>query len=98
LSIYWRAGAVRRSALGRLEKASVRAYVDRGLVAEGLNLLVGSPKLGRSWLCLVLAVAVASGGVALGRCGATSTYLEVCADVLGSSELSASLRSCDERA
>ena len=35
------------------------------LVAEGLNLLVGSPKLGKSWLCLGLAVA--SGGVALGK-------------------------------
>jgi hypothetical protein len=38
-----------------------------GLVAEGLNLLVGAPKLGKSWLCLGLAVAVASGGVALGK-------------------------------
>lgn len=38
-----------------------------GLVAEGLNLLVGSPKLGKSWLCLGLAVAVASGGRALGK-------------------------------
>lgn len=38
-----------------------------GLVAEGLNLLVGSPKLGKSWLCLGLGVAVASGGHALGR-------------------------------
>lgn len=38
-----------------------------GLVAEGLNLLVGAPKLGKSWLCLGLAVAVASGGMALGK-------------------------------
>jgi hypothetical protein len=38
-----------------------------GLVAEGLNLLVGSPKLGKSWLCLGLAVAVSSGGRALGK-------------------------------
>ena len=38
-----------------------------GLVAEGLNLLVGSPKLGKSWLCLGLAIAVASGGKALGK-------------------------------
>jgi hypothetical protein len=37
-----------------------------GLIAEGLNLLAGSPKLGKSWLCLGLAVAVASGGKALG--------------------------------
>lgn len=38
-----------------------------GLVAEGLNILVGAPKLGKSWLCLGLAVAVASGGQALGK-------------------------------
>ena len=38
-----------------------------GLVAEGLTLLVGAPKLGKSWLCLGLAVAVAGGGRALGR-------------------------------
>lgn len=38
-----------------------------GLIAEGLNLLVGAPKFGKSWLCLNLAVAVASGGKALGK-------------------------------
>lgn len=38
-----------------------------GLVAEGLNLLVGSPKLGKSWLCLGLAVSIAAGGRALGK-------------------------------
>lgn len=38
-----------------------------GLVAEGLNLLVGSPKLGKSWLVLGLGVSIASGGVALGK-------------------------------
>lgn len=38
-----------------------------GLVAEGLNLLVGSPKLGKSWLVLGLGVAIASGGRALGK-------------------------------
>lgn len=37
-----------------------------GLLAEGLNLLAGSPKLGKSWLALGLAVAVAAGGRALG--------------------------------
>jgi hypothetical protein len=37
-----------------------------GLVAEGLNLLCGKPKLGKSWLALLFALAVASGGVALG--------------------------------
>jgi hypothetical protein len=38
-----------------------------GLVAEGLNLLVGSPKLGKSWLVLGLGISVASGGMALGK-------------------------------
>lgn len=38
-----------------------------GLIAEGLNLLVGAPKLGKSWICLNLAIAVASGGKALGK-------------------------------
>ena len=38
-----------------------------GLIPEGLTLLVGSPKLGKSWMCLGLALAVASGGRALGK-------------------------------
>jgi hypothetical protein len=37
------------------------------LIAEGANLLVGSPKLGKSWLALNLGVAIACGGRALGR-------------------------------
>lgn len=38
-----------------------------GLFPEGLTLLVGAPKLGKSWLALGVALAVASGGYALGR-------------------------------
>lgn len=38
-----------------------------GIVAEGLNLVAGAPKCGKSWLGLGLGVAVASGGKALGR-------------------------------
>lgn len=38
-----------------------------GLICEGLNLLVGSPKLGKSWLCLGLGVAIASGNKALDK-------------------------------
>lgn len=37
------------------------------LLCEGLNVVVSPPKVGKSWLALGLAVAVASGGVALGR-------------------------------
>lgn len=38
-----------------------------GILAEGLNLFVGAPKLGKSWAALNIAVAVASGGRALGQ-------------------------------
>src|SRR5215203_351091 len=41
-------------------------WVVRGLLSEGVTLLAGKPKLGKSWLALGLGVAVASGGVALG--------------------------------
>jgi AAA domain len=42
-------------------------YAVPGIIPEGLTLLVGPPKAGKSWLSLSLAIAVASGGVALGR-------------------------------
>ena len=41
-------------------------WVVPGLLPEGVTLLAGKPKLGKSWLALGVAVAVASGGVALG--------------------------------
>lgn len=37
-----------------------------GIIAEGLTLLAGPPKVGKSWLSLGTAVAVAGGGKALG--------------------------------
>ncbi|WP_053057662.1 AAA family ATPase [Rubrobacter aplysinae] len=37
-----------------------------GLLPEGVTILAGKPKLGKSWLSLNLALAVASGGLALG--------------------------------
>ena len=37
-----------------------------GILPEGLAVLAGKPKLGKSWLALQLALAVASGGSALG--------------------------------
>jgi hypothetical protein len=42
-----------------------RFAVD-GLIPEGLTFMCGAPKLGKSWLALGLALAVASGGKALG--------------------------------
>jgi RecA-family ATPase len=38
-----------------------------GIIAEGLNLLAGAPKAGKSWAALGLGLAVASGGRAFGR-------------------------------
>lgn len=43
------------------------AWTVPGLVPEGMTLLVGPPKVGKSWLTLDLALAVASGGRALGQ-------------------------------
>src|SRR5215218_2859436 len=42
-------------------------YAVPGVLAEGLNLLAGAPKLGKSWLALNVAAAVADGGTALNR-------------------------------
>lgn len=50
-----------------------------GLLAEGLNLLAGSPKLGKSWLALGLAISVASGGMALGKIRVDQGDVLVCA-------------------
>ncbi|KXK06600.1 MAG: hypothetical protein UZ17_ACD001000405 [Acidobacteria bacterium OLB17] len=41
-------------------------YAVDGLLPEGVTVLVGKPKLGKSWLTIGIAVAVASGGKALG--------------------------------
>ena len=41
-------------------------YAVEGLVPEGLSLLVGAPKVGKSWAALDLGLAVASGRPALG--------------------------------
>lgn len=42
-------------------------FAVAGIVAEGLTLLAGKPKLGKSWLALNLALTIAAGGVALGN-------------------------------
>lgn len=44
-------------------------FVAPGYLAEGLTLLAGRPKLGKSWLMLDMAIAVAAAGESLGvRC------------------------------
>lgn len=42
-------------------------YIVPGLIAEGLTLFGGKPKLGKSWFLLGTAIAVAMGGYALGN-------------------------------
>jgi AAA domain len=42
------------------------AYAVPGLIPEGSVLLVGAPKIGKSWLVLAVALAAAEGGRALG--------------------------------
>lgn len=42
------------------------SFAVEGLISEGLTILAGSPKVGKSWLALDIALAVACGGRALG--------------------------------
>src|SRR5215216_6264751 len=48
-----------------LELPPIRWSVP-GLVPEGVTLLAGKPKLGKSWMALGIGIAVSTGGVALG--------------------------------
>lgn len=41
-------------------------YAVEGYIAEGLSLLAGKPKIGKSWMALDFAMAIAKGDVALG--------------------------------
>lgn len=42
-------------------------WVVPDVIPEGMSLLIGGPKIGKSWLSLSIALAVASGGCALGH-------------------------------
>lgn len=61
----WRRG-VAASALMEKIFQPVRFVVDK-YVAEGLTLLAGAPKLGKSWMALAWALGVASGAAVMGR-------------------------------
>ena len=52
--------------LDRQDFPPLRYHVD-GILPEGLTVLAGAPKVGKSWFVLGCALAVASGGTALGR-------------------------------
>jgi AAA domain len=53
------------SALQMVEFPPIQ-YVVPGYICEGVTILAGKPKIGKSWMALDLALAVAFGGVALG--------------------------------
>ena len=63
-------GPARRTAWNAVELMAAEFPPPRwavpGLICEGITLLAGPPKVGKSWLSLGLGVAVASGGLALG--------------------------------
>lgn len=42
-------------------------WIVPGLVPEGFSILVGAPKVGKSWMALAIALAAASGGYAFGK-------------------------------
>lgn len=52
--------------LDSMELPEIKWIVDE-FFPEGLSLLVGKPKIGKSWLALQIALAVAMGGKALGK-------------------------------
>ncbi len=41
-------------------------WIVPGYLPEGLTVLAGAPKLGKSWLALAWMVSVASGGITMG--------------------------------
>ena len=61
----WRSYAFTAAALREMEFPPV-SYVVPSLVPEGLTILAGRPKIGKSWMALELAIGIASGGKVLG--------------------------------
>jgi hypothetical protein len=65
----WRNGMIAASDLRTMVFEPLKFIVPE-LIPEGLTILAGRPKIGKSWLVLLLCIAVAAGKVALGRTGA----------------------------
>jgi len=61
----WRDGIITAATLQNMPFPAVR-YVLPGYIPEGLTILAGKPKAGKSWFALDLAIAVASGRFTLG--------------------------------
>jgi hypothetical protein len=62
----WRDNVFSASALKNITFKAVQ-YVIPGLIPEGLTILAGKPKIGKSWLALDIALAVAGGRFVLGE-------------------------------
>jgi RecA-family ATPase len=62
----WRSRIFTASALQTMTFAEV-SYVVPGLIPEGLTILAGRPKIGKSWLALALALGVPRGEPVLGN-------------------------------
>lgn len=61
----WMQTGLTAAAIGALELPELR-YLVPNVLPEGLNVLAGRPKIGKSWLALDFALAVAFGGYAVG--------------------------------
>ena len=61
----WRDGVVTAATLRRQTFPPIK-YVVPGLIPEGLSILAGRPKLGKSWMALDICIAVAAGRICLG--------------------------------
>lgn len=59
-------GIISAAALDALEFPPI-SYVVHGLIVEGLTILAGKPKFGKSFLVLQLSIGVSSGALALGE-------------------------------
>ena len=71
---HWRSQIITADALQR--KTFERAkWIVPDLIPEGLTLLCGRPKVGKSWAALDIGLAVATGGTVFGRLAATGEVL-----------------------
>jgi hypothetical protein len=62
----WRAHVITAAELQRKMFPPI-SYVVPGLIPEGLSILAGRPKVGKSWMALDVAIAVAAGRICLGE-------------------------------
>jgi predicted ATP-dependent serine protease len=74
----WRDKVMTAAALQRQTFPPV-SYVVPGLIPEGLSIIAGRPKIGKSWLALDICIAVAGGRLCLGERKPTQGDVLYCA-------------------